>query len=241
MTELEKLLERFDAMQQELERLQSIIDIQNLMGRYETLLVPQTMDRVASEVFAMWRDDVSMEVADRGVFVGPEGVDTLFSTLMGPQNEPRNQDGSPDLRGALYLHHINTPMIEVAGDNQTAHAVWYSSGVETPFDLKSGNRQARWCWGKYSVEFIRGDCGWRIWHMHWFRGFMNDYYASWVDDYKNDTKDKNCKNEYPFILSTTFHRPYSPDQEVLPLPRNPEPYATHVDSGWIYGDWLDRS
>lgn len=240
MTEMEHLFQELNEMRCQMARLQSVIDIHNLMGRYETLLVPQTMHRVAPEVFAMWMDDVSMEVSDRGVYVGPEGVNTLFSTLMGPDCEPHNADGSPDLRGALYLHHINTPMIEVAADNQTAHAVWYSSGVETPFNRKTGKRQARWCWGKYSVEFIRGDCGWRIWHMHWFRGFMNDYYASWVDDYQNDTKDQTDRREYPFIHPTTFHRPYDPNQDVVPVPRNPEPYETHHDSLWIYGDWLNN-
>ncbi len=30
------------------------------MGRYETLLAPQTMDRVAPEIFALWIDDTKI-------------------------------------------------------------------------------------------------------------------------------------------------------------------------------------
>ncbi len=241
MNEIEALTSQIKEMKQEIERLRSVIEIQNLMGRYETLLVPQTMDRVAPEIFALWMDDVSMEVSDRGVCTGPDGVTRLFAEFMGPQTgEPKMEDGSPDLRGAFYIHHLDTPMIEVAKDNQTAHAVFYSCGVETPFNRQTGVRQAKWCWGKYSVELIRGEIGWRVWHMHWFRNFMNDYHASWVEDYENDTKDTRSKDDYPFILPTTYHCPYDPNKEVLPVPRNPEPYETHKDSSWIYGDWLSR-
>ena len=237
MEDRKNMQQEIEKMQKQIDRLQAVLDIQNLMGRYETLLAPQTMERVAPETFAMWRPDVSMEVSDRGVYVGPEAVQTLFAKHMGTDNEPQI-DGKPDLHGALYLHHINTPMIEVAGDGQTAHAVWYSSGVETPFNVETGKRQAKWCWGKYSVEFIRGDQGWRIWHMHWFRGFMNDYYSSWVDDYQNDAKAKRDPKQQLNIQPTTYHRPYDPTKDVLPVPRNPKPYETHVDSKWIYEDWL---
>ncbi len=237
MTETERLEARIEEMRYEMERLRAVTEIQNIMGRYETLLVPQSMERVAPETFALWMDDVSMEVSDRGVFVGPEAVKQLFGHFMGPENEPQ-LGGKPDLRGALYLHQINTPMIEVAGDGKTAHAVWYSCGLETPFNRETGKRQAKWCWGKYSVELIKGECGWRIWHMHWFRGFMNDYYASWVDDFRNDTRDSTERERYDYIKPTTYHRPYDPNLDVLPVPRNPEPYDTHTGSDWIYGDWL---
>ena len=239
MQNWENVLERLQTMEHEIARLNAVVEIQNLMGRYETLLVPQTMNRVADEIFATWMDDVSMEVSDRGVFQGIEAVRYLFSVCMGADNEPQ-LDGVPDLRGAMYLHHINTPMIEVAQDCNTAHAVWYSSGLETPFDKTLQCRKAKWCWGKYSVEFIRGECGWRVWHMHWFRGFMNDYERSWVEDFKNDAKDTTDREKLGVrVLPTTFHRPYDPNQEVLPVPRNPEPNQTHKNSDWIYDHWLE--
>lgn len=232
-----ELLAKVNEMEHELGRLRAIVDITNIMGRYQTLLVPQTMDKVAPETFAMWMDDVSMEVSDRGVYVGPEAVQILFARLMGTENEPQI-NGVPDLRGAYYIHQMNTPMIEVAKDGETAHAVWHSCGLETPFNKEKNKRQAKWCWGKYSVEFIKGECGWRIWHMHWFRGFMNDYYSSWVDDFENDAKDTSNKEGIENILPTTYHRPYTPNEEIIPVPRNPKPYDTHTDSSWIYGDWL---
>lgn len=234
----EMLMQQIRELRHEIERLQAVVEIQNVMGRYETLLVPQTVQRVGPETFAMWREDVSMEVSGLGVFTGAEGITKLFVGFLGLDNEPKQADGTPDIRGAMYLHHINTPMIEVAKDNQTAHAVWFSSGVETPFNKATGKRQAKWCWGKYSAEFIKGECGWRIWHMHWFRGFMHDYYSSWVDAHES-TPEKNvaCK-DFDFVKPTTYHHPYNPNEEILSVPCCPDPYETHQDSSWIMGDWI---
>lgn len=232
----EAILKRLEKLERELERQNAYIEIQNIMGLYEILLVPQTMDRVAPETFAMWRDDVSMEVADKGVYCGPKGVQTLFADVMG-HGEPE-KDGIPDLRGAFYIHQLNTPMIEIAKDGQTAHGVWFSCGYETPFNIKMNRRQAKWCWGKYSAEFIKGKEGWRIWHLHWFRGFMVDFYRSWVDGYQEDIKDQTDRSQYQFIKPTTFHQPYSPYQEIMPVPRCPKPYETHKDSSWVYEDWV---
>lgn len=235
--QLEQLTLKMDAMQHEIERLSAVVDIQNIMGRYEVLLAPQTMDRVAPETFAVWMDDVSMEVSGFGVFVGADALTALFTVQMGPQNEP-SLNGQPDLRGAMYLHHINTPMIEVAKDGLTAHAVWFSSGVETPFNKEKGKRQAKWCWGKYSADFIKGEQGWRIWHLHWFRGFMHDYYSSWVDEHESHPQFSAACERFDFVRPTTYHMPYSPKREMLPLPRCPEPYETHESGDWAFGDWL---
>ena len=47
MANVDAMFERIQQLEQKVERLNAVVEIQNLMGRYETLLVPQTMDRVA--------------------------------------------------------------------------------------------------------------------------------------------------------------------------------------------------
>jgi hypothetical protein len=236
-SQLEAITKRLDQMQREMDRLSAVVEIQNIMGRYEVLLAPQTMDRVAPETFALWMDDVSMEVSGFGVFVGKDALKALFTVLMGPMNEP-SLDGRPDLRGAMYMHHINTPMIEVAMDGLTAHAVWFSSGVETPFNKEKGKRQAKWCWGKYAADLLKGERGWKIWHLHWFRGFMNDYYSSWADEYETNPQFSAACERFDSVRPTTYHMPYSPEREMLPVPCCPDPYQTHTGSDWPLGDWV---
>ena len=236
MNDMEKLLQKMEEMQHEINRLQAINEIQTLMGRYEILLDPQTLHRIPDEIFANWREDISMELSF-GRFEGRESVRRLFTELMGPQNEPQ-VDGKPDLRGALYVHHLDTPMIEVAKDGQTAHAVWFSCGVETPYNKETGKRQSKWCYGRYSAEFIKGEQGWRVWHLHWFRCFMNDYYTSWADSVNMGAVSPGPLPEFakPSVYNSTFDA----SREFIPVPSCPVPYETHENSDWVYAGWEDK-
>ncbi len=54
--------------------------------------------------------DVSVEVGDRGVYVGPEAVSRLFDTSF----------VMPILEGVLLIHYLTSSMIEVAADGRTA-------------------------------------------------------------------------------------------------------------------------
>ena len=236
--QIRQMTERMEQMEREIARLRAVVEIQNIMGRYESLLTGYTMDRLVPEVFAYWMEDVSMEVSGLGVFAGKKALDCLFNEIIGGGMDPESESGKADLRGALSIHHINTPMIEVAGDGRTAHAVWYSSGLETPFDRERGKRVSQWCWGKYSSDFIKGETGWRIWHLHWFRTFINDYYKSWVDEYEKNPQRSAACGQYDFVKPTTFHSPYAPCRETLPVPCCPDPYETHTDGTWPFGEWV---
>lgn len=79
------------------------------MGRYEVVHNPLTMWRTPIDCFALTMPDVSMEVSDWGVWVGAEAVQYLFGTVM--KEEPV---------GTMFIHTLATPVIEVAGDGQTA-------------------------------------------------------------------------------------------------------------------------
>lgn len=235
MTEIEKLTQQLEKMQHEIDRLKAVNEIQNVMGRYEILLTGRTTHRVASEVFAMWMPDVSMEFSGNGIFTGPEAVNWMFSVMLSPEKKP---DGSPNYEGALFVHHLDTPVIEVAADGKTAHCVWFSVGLESPYDKETGKRKSQWCFGKYSAEFIKGDCGWRIWHLHWFRTFLQDYCKSWTDSYEEDSPINVMCGRHENVLPTTYHQPYHPHKEMLPVPCCPDPYETHTDSSWILGEWV---
>ena len=70
-----------DRLRHEMDRLRAVTDIQNLMGTYTVNHIPKNMhDHV--ELFAMEREDVSVEVGDRGLYVGPDAVRALFGELL---------------------------------------------------------------------------------------------------------------------------------------------------------------
>lgn len=91
--------------------------------------------------FALDEPKVSVEVGDRGVYVGKAALETLF----------KQQFGSAALKGNLLFPFLTTPMIEIAKDGQSAKGVWRSPSVQSvmPKDGK-GEATPIWLFGAYA-------------------------------------------------------------------------------------------
>jgi hypothetical protein len=76
-----------------------------------------------------------------------------------------------DKTAALWYHMLATPVIVVAGDGQTAKAVWQS------FGNVSGANMAQWTEEKYSMDFIKENGIWKIWHLRTYVEFYSNFDA----------------------------------------------------------------
>ena len=72
--------ERLEKLELEMERRKAVTEIQNCIGRYEGVHKAMTM-YLTPETFALTMPDVSMEVSDWGVFVGPEAIKFQFAEI----------------------------------------------------------------------------------------------------------------------------------------------------------------
>ena len=106
--DLKQELEIQKADKQELQRLKDVQEIQNVMCQYEYLHYPILFPEKLN-VFALDMPDVSMDVGDSGVFVGREGIETVFLKILG---------SARFAKGAFFMHCITTPIIEVAKDGK---------------------------------------------------------------------------------------------------------------------------
>ncbi|BAK48494.1 hypothetical protein CXIVA_25260 [Clostridium sp. SY8519] len=226
-----------EALRVEKQRLLDMEEIKKVMCKYEYMHYPILFPEKIKEVFALDVPDVSMDVGDSGIFVGREGIETIFLKILGTARFAK---------GAFFMHCVTTPVIEVAGDGKTARAVFMSPGIETYYEdqrhtppecYKEGQAkmEAYWAWGKYSADFIKLEDGsWKIWHLKWWRDFRNSFYKSWVDDAemtdknigymkRKDTKDMA---DLPFHKPMKFNQPYSQYERKVPLPMYPLPYET---------------
>jgi hypothetical protein len=95
------------------------------MGLYETVHITPAEIWRTPEIFALWRDDCSVEVSDWGCFFGPDAITGFWEAMK-----------ADELKGGIFWHAVTTPVIEVAGDGKTAKVVWFSPGFETmpPFE-----------------------------------------------------------------------------------------------------------
>jgi hypothetical protein len=229
MSTLEQMEERMKAMEHEIESLRAANEIQKIMGRYEVVHNPLTMWRTPVDCFALTMPDVSMEVSDWGVWVGAEAVTYLFGTVM--KEEPK---------GTMFIHTLATPVIEVAGDGMTAKGIWHSPGFETQIDSEK-IPHGFWCWGSYSVDFIKENGLWKIWHMKWWRTFRTDYYKSWTESWKEIMTGPPKRHNFKTDPITFFH-PYDTATPREPYPVNPQPYETYEGtmSDWVFGTFKDE-
>jgi hypothetical protein len=129
------------------------------------------------------------------------------------------------------MHPLTTPIIEVAGDGQTAKGMWYSPGQVTEVS-SDGKPSANWIWEKYGVDFVKEDGAWKIWHIHMYTDFFTQVGKSWTDE----TADAPMGVGQPPVAiprpdkEEETYKVYSMTQVPQDAPRMPEPYYTFSET-----------
>ncbi|MGI6057451.1 MAG: nuclear transport factor 2 family protein [Bilifractor sp.] len=236
-------------IEKEIIKIKSYIEIENLMSRYMHYHSCFRDDLILSQLWAMDREDITLEDGASGVFKGSEHIRAYYT-------------GRPNPPGKFIFHSIHTPVIEIADDCMTAKGVWMLSGVESgmvPDDVKNlpedmfcknkvdGKRVwAHWCWSKYGIDFINEDGKWKIWHFHCYALTRTPFDTNWVEFAAKQTLARHGKptdpnapklkfigdNGIPVFFPqpdepTTFHWDYDGlTSRVVLQPVPPEPYDT---------------
>ncbi len=63
---------------------------------------------------------------------------------------------------------LYSPLIEVAGDGQTAKGLWSCLGAHN--EVGGAGPVANWTWGYFAADFVKEGDGWKIWHLQ----YLND-------------------------------------------------------------------
>lgn len=233
--------ERLAALEQRAEAADAWRECLALVVKYETWHHYMTAERKL-ELFALTMPDVCMTVSCWGSYVGKEALEYLFGTVF--KSSPNEG------RGSMWIHCVDSPIIEVAKDGKTAKGLFFSPGAEAHWEPQNdGKVHSYWCWGRYSIDFIKENGVWKIWHMRWWRMFRNDFYKSWADaadetarkaPFKGRAVVENTPHAEPVPID--FFQPYHPDKMTPVIPIHPEPYETWEEGSedWPYGEWKDH-
>jgi hypothetical protein len=125
-------------------------------------------------------------------------------------------------------------MIEIAGDGETARAMWIMfEGWARTGDV-IGAPVARWAWAKLAADLVKEDGQWRFWHYVKNPMFMSEYTESWVDRTLKTpppTPEKHWAfhGAQPDRPSSRQYNPYSITRANALFPPPPEPYETFAD------------
>jgi hypothetical protein len=186
--------------------LQDIEEIENLISMYGYYLDKQQWD-LLTDLFV---DDSTMEIAQRGIYVGRKSVMRAWE-LFGPQNIERNH---------LHNHIQMQPVIHIAPDGQHAR-------VRSRALSQLGTFGSIGIWGDsvYENELIKEEGLWRIEKDHLYTTFFAPYDTGWAMDARPAPKvsdkvppDKPPSETYesfPGIYIPPFHyRNPAPDQSA---------------------------
>ena len=226
------LEERIAQLEHQVERINDRHEIEMLAADFNTFWSQKNMSG-AGKYFALEMPDVSLEVSDRGMYVGREALEKLFGV----------EYQIPHDRGNMLRHFLTTPQIEVADDGKTAEGTWWTIGIETIMN-KDNVPQAVWCFCMSAYDFIKIDGVWKIWHTHGYVVAKCDYEKGWAKDYDQWTTQWIDRNKYQIKdgvkvekhsdAMTSWHNPYTPKWIQEAVPAGPVPYETWKNSNWIF-------
>jgi hypothetical protein len=171
----------------------------------------------------------------------------------------RYHRGRPAPAGKLILHATTTPVIEVAGDAETAKGVWLMAGTESgltdaevakdspdfmysPGEVQGKKVWAHWVWCKYAIDFLKQDGEWRIWRFRCYELARAPFEENWVSfgEKNQDAFDLDLMyfgdDGKPVFMPpadepvTDTNHPYSPSTVQRLEPVPPTPYDTFSDT-----------
>ena len=167
--DVNSMKEEISALRSEITRTEARGRIENVFSRYQYL---HNVFR-DSEIIDLWVKEgtpgISAQYTNTGVY-------TTWDSVMEYHRD------RPTPTGKLLIHNSTTPLIEVAGDGQTAKGVWTVTGVESGLaspenaekvpdgffepGLVNGQKVwAHWVFVRYHVDFKLQDGEWKIWHL----------------------------------------------------------------------------
>lgn len=201
---IEEMEERMKALEDKVARLEDIEAIKRLQRIYGYYLDNCMWD----EIVDLFSDDAeSVEIGDRGIYCGKEGMKRLFKEVIGV--------GGPKSYGELRDHMQLQGVVTVAPDGKTAKGRWRVWGcLAVPI---SGERRAMFLSGPYENEYIKENGRWLFKKMHWYLTFATPYEDGWVKistlDIKRPKMDSEvAKPDKP----TSIHEPY-PSDYIVPF------------------------
>jgi hypothetical protein len=192
----EELQQRWVKLARSVQQLRDETDVFNLQHSYGYYFDRKSWDAVAN----LFASDGSMELGQRGVYVGKDRIRS-FLTIIGGER----------LRGDEVHDHLQlASVVHIAPDGRTAKA----RGVELSVSGVKG-RGAQWEEGIFENDYIKQDGVWKIHSVHYYPRVITDYELGWAKDarpadgpsteFPPDRPPTEVYGTYPKMVYPRFH------------------------------------
>jgi hypothetical protein len=202
--QLEEILKRLSKAEKDAQVARDWVEISNLHGRYNHLLIGHHWETIIDEMFAKKTPGVTAEIVESGVFYGIEGARRVFVDMLGKLY---------NYVGNLAYHMITTPYIIISEDGLTARGCWLHVGTNTFYDPVK-KMIAVWQAIRYDHKFVKEDSAWKFLNYKANLVFRTSFDKGWCVEPVIQGSTIKGPNETQAILPdapTTFHNPYDPN------------------------------
>jgi len=151
----------------------------------------------------------SIEIGDRGVFKGKEGVRKFFFGYLGRSGGGQDMKELPP--GKLAFHMQHQGVVTVAPDGKTAKGRWYLVMIQARPLKPGGPTRSILGHGVYENEFVKEDGVWKFQKM-----FMSLHYRSPIAEGWAEMPNMAIGNAPGRDAEPTFYHPY-PNMKLLPF------------------------
>lgn len=242
------------------ERAAATWAVQNLMSRHEYM---HAAGLNLEEIDSFWVSRHG-KYAKTAAFASPAWVMNGIETIRAAYGQGSRKDAEaarkalseldPSVKdtagffgaGAEWVMHTSTtPVIEIAGDGQSAQGAWYSPGMGILPQFVDGKLrlQAMMFWEKYGADFVKEDGVWKIWHLQMAYDFVPGLPREMVEDLTKKlgalaytgpavATQGEAGERMGGALPPGFSKPkysypaYSPQRPAIVYPHLPRPYYT---------------
>lgn len=159
--------------EEKLSRWEDVREIKNLVGRMSTDYVLKE-ERGMADAYWADREDICLGV-NEGYFVGPQEVRRYYAgeeariaaesaIIQAAFPQELGDKTTKEVHGVGMMDYkpVDTAVIEVAGDRETAKGLWIIRGSHS--QVSTGGPIAYWEWSWLAIDFVRTQEGWKIWH-----------------------------------------------------------------------------
>ena len=236
-------------LEQKVDRWEDQRDIKNLMGIYVNYIIMNMDADVFANLWSQTREDVCYG-ENNGWYAGTQAVqgyytavrdrNALVAELLQRKFPDEIGGKSPEEIfgiGTFRVYPVCCPVIEVAGDGETAKGLWYCWGSHA--EVTGAGPSACWTWGFFAADFVREGEDWKIWHLQ----FTNDVDARCGTDWGMPARPLPQLPEFTplqdfqmpsYTVAAAVRPAYCAQRPLTPAPRVPEPYGTFAET-FSYG------
>lgn len=218
--------------------------VQNLMGKYVFSIMICQEGTIYRDYWTRTMQDPVLGL-NYGWYRGADAIDGYYQAVASQTRTasqaireifPEQLGGLSEEQlygtGRMILRPLTNPIVEIAGDGQTAKGFWQVMGVDN--EITGSGPVSTLRWGYVGADFVREGDEWRVWHLLMVEDIVAPVGSDWADPAEypllpDFSRIHSADLPAPTEAKTIFQA-YTPQRPFTPPIPAPVPYETFAET-----------